>query len=43
VVASLGVTDGVDLPAGLVNAPAPRHWERMTRRVDAFLEHVGPR
>lgn len=43
VVASLGVTDGVDAP--LVDARperAPEEWAALTRRVDAFLAHVAP-
>jgi HD-like signal output (HDOD) protein len=40
VLGMLGVTDGVDAPAGLVEATPPAHWTEVTLRVDAFMEHV---
>ncbi|MSP22185.1 MAG: hypothetical protein EXR66_04105 [Dehalococcoidia bacterium] len=43
IVSMLGVTDGVDTPAGLVEAPEPpASWPNVTRRVESFLEQVVP-
>ena len=40
ILSMLGVTDGVDVPGGLVEATPPPHWTEVNLRVDAFMEHV---